>query len=195
MKKIAMCLVGAMTVLSLAACTPTAPKETKAQPIETAETKDGRAEKVPDPNAPELDLVSIYSGNDDATGLVVNMEGIEELDAQHIVDLLATAGVLEEGTVVNSFEVEGGEKAGPGVEVTEGAGGERIGTLDLSKVPESGTAGEQVILGSIGNTFIESFELDKLKLLVNGENYSSGHIEHGDEDYLTFISDYEKFKN
>lgn len=195
MKKITMCFVGAMTIFSLAACTPTAPKESPTQPIETAETKDGRAEKQPDPNVPELDLVSIYSGNDDATGLVVNMEGIEELDAQHIVDLLITAGILNEGTVVNSFEVEGGEKPGPGADVAEGAGGERIGTLDLSGVPESGTAGEQVILGSIGNTFIESFELDKLKLLVNGENYSSGHIMHGDDDYLTFISDYEKFKN
>lgn len=183
MKKITMCLVGALTVLSLAACAPTAPKETTTHPAETAETKDGRAEKVPDPDAPELELVSIYSGNDDATGLVLNMEGIESMDAQHIVDLLISAGVLEEGTTVNSFEVEGGEKAGPGVEVAEGAGGERIGTLDLSKMPSG--SNEKVILGSIGNTFIESFELDKLTLLVNGESYSGG-------GELTFISDYEK---
>lgn len=188
MKKITMCLVGAMAVLSLAACTPTAPKQTPTQPIETGETKDGRAEKTPDPNAPELDLVSIYSSNEEGTGLVVNMEGIEELDAQHIVDLLITAGVLEEGTTVNSFDVEGGEKAGPGVEVTEGAGGERIGTLDLSKVPDNAEK-EKVIVGSVGNTFIESFELDKLKLLVNGEAYT-GSTQGGE---LTFISNYETF--
>ena len=42
----------------------------------------------------------------------------------------------------------------------------------------------------IGNTFVENFELDSLKLLVNGDNYSSGHIEQGDDDYLTYNSKY-----
>ena len=49
------------------------------------------------------------------------------------------------------------------------------------------------MLNAIANTFIENYELDKLKLLINGENYESGHISHGDEDYLEFIDKYEKF--
>ncbi len=48
------------------------------------------------------------------------------------------------------------------------------------------------MLNSIANTFIENYELDKLKLLVNGENYESGHIIQGDEDYLEFSSDYKE---
>lgn len=196
MKKISICLVGAIAVVSLSACTPTSKKEmtTEAYPVEVAETRDARAEKTPDPDAPELDLVSIYVSNDDATGLTVYLEGIEKLDAQSLVDILITGGVLEEGVAVNSFDIKGGEKTGPGVDVSEADGGERIGTLDLSKAPVSGTAGEKVTLGALGNTFIENFELDKLKLLVNGETYSSGKILQGDEDYLTFIADYEKLK-
>lgn len=196
MKKFTMCIVGTIAALSLSACTPTPRNEVKNQtpPVETGETRDGRAEKTPDPDAPVLELISIYTANEDATGLTVSLEGIENLDAQSLVDLLIANGVLEEGTIANSFDIEGEEKPGPGVAKEETGSGERIGTLDLSKVPVSGTAGEQVILGSIGNTFIENFELDKLKLLVNGENYTSGHIMQGDHDYITFISDYEKFK-
>jgi len=36
------------------------------------------------------------------------------------------------------------------------------------------------MLNAIGNTFIENYELDKLKLLVNGENYKGTSITHGD---------------
>lgn len=194
MKKMALCFVGIIAALSLSACSPTKVPEETTQAPQTTETKDGRLDKTPDPNAPVLDLVNIYTPNADATGLVANLEGIETLDAQSLVDVLIAGGVLEEGTTVNSFDIKGGEKPGPGVDASQSGSGERVGTLDLSKTPVSGTSGEQVILGSIGNTFIENFELDKLKLLVNGKNYSSGHIEQGDNDYLTFITDYEKFK-
>lgn len=195
MKKMALFFVGMIAVLSLSACTPTPlPAETTQVPPETTETSDGKLDKTPDPNAPVLDLVNIYTPNADATGLVANLEGIESLDAQSLVKVLIAGGVLEQGTTVNSFDIKGGEKPGPGVDPSKVGGGERVGTLDLSKIPTSGTAGEQVVLGSIGNTFIENFELDKLKLLVNGKNYSSGHIKQGDGDYLTFISDYEKIK-
>lgn len=196
MKKIAVCVVGVLAACSLAACSPTEAKKpnTETPPIETMETKDGRAEKTPDPDAPVLEMVSIYSSNADATGLFLSLEGVENLDAESLVNQLILKGILSEGTEVKSFDIEGGEKAGPGVEVSPDQGEERIGTLDLSDVPESGTAGEAVILGAIGNTFIENFELDKLKLLVNGENYSSGHILQTDDDYLLYIDDYETFQ-
>ena len=44
------------------------------------------------------------------------------------------------------------------------------------------------MLNAIGNTFIENYELDKLKLLVNGENYKGTSITHGDGDYLVFAN-------
>lgn len=198
MKKLTVCLMGALMVISLAACSPTKKQEqsnvganvtTSRTPVqEPAEV----VEKVADPNAPVYDMAFIYYGNSDATGLEKSNEDVKVLDAQALVDLLIQHGVLEEGAIANSFEIEGGEKSGPGVEAPA-AGGERIGTLDLSAVPSSGTSGELVILTAIGNTFVENFELDKLKLLVNGENYSSGHIEHEDEDYLIYEDNYKDF--
>ena len=98
---------------------------------------------------------------------------MDKLTAQTLVDKLIEYGVLEEGTEVLKFDMADG-----------------VGTLDLSKVPSSGTAGETLMLMSIGNTFTENFELEKLKLLVDGKNYSSGHIEQGDDDYLQFEMDY-----
>ena len=163
MKKFIMCFVGAMLVLSLAACTPTPVKQSESatEPMVEASTG-GASDKVPDPNV-------------DATGLNQAMDAVDELTAQSLVDKLIEYGVLEEGTEVLNFDTKDG-----------------IGTLDLSKVPSSGTSGELLMLTAIGNTFTENFELDKLKLLVDGKNYSSGHIEHGDNDYLEYNRDYKK---
>lgn len=198
MKKFMICALGALAAVSLAACSPTKVESTTEASAERPEMvmqeTGGASDKVPDPNAPELDLVFVYSGNEDATGLVQDLEGVENMDAQTLVGLLIEKGILEEGTEAISFDMEGGEKAGPGVEAAETAEGERTGILNLSKIPSSGTSGEMVILSALGNTFIENFELDRLKLLINGENYSSGHISHEDDDYLTYLEDYGKFQ-
>ncbi len=197
MKKFMMCFVGAALMLSLAACTPTTKKQnTAGDKVDMGEVETqapgGAFDKVPDPTAESVDVVSIFSGNEDATGLKKTMTEVKELDAQSLVDKLIEEGVLEDGTKVLSFEVTGGSddtEAGPGSEKeasTEAS--EKIGTLDLSQVPSSGSTGDDLMLGAVGNTFIENFELDKLKLLVNGENYSGGHFEHGDDDYLEYYS-------
>ena len=97
-------------------------------------------------------------------------------------------GVLEQDTEALSFEIEGDEKAGPGMTTSSSDSKERIGTLNLSKIPTADGAKEQAMLNAIGNTFIENYELDKLKLLVNGENYKGTSITHGDGDYLVFAN-------
>lgn len=175
MKKIAMFLLGVAAVMSLSACTPTTEKQKQA-PETTQETV---AEKVPDSNAIPMEVMSVYFANEEATGLEKTMDAVEgeELTAQAVVDKLIEFGILDEGTTVISFDIK-----------------ENVGTLDLSQVPSSGTTGETLMLTALGNTFIENYELEQLKLLVNGENYSSGHIEHGDEDYLTYVKEYKEIK-
>lgn len=198
MRKIMICLVGAMTAISLAACTPTKIEPTESTRPANAEMQvqstGGAFDKVPDPNAPNLALVFVYSGNEDATGLVQDLEDVEVLDAPSLVNLLIEKGVLEEGTEVISFDTKGAEKIGPGVEVSETEDGERTGTLNLSKVPNLDAAQERIMLTALGNTFIENFELDRLKLLVNGENYSGTSVKQGDNDYLTYVEKYEKLQ-
>lgn len=178
MRKFVMFLMSAVLVMSLAACAPTQPKmeTTPPDPAMMAPTG-GASDKVPDPNAEPMEIISVYSQNDDGTGLNQAMDAVSELTAQALVDKLIEYGVLEEGTKALSFDVADG-----------------IGTLDLSQTPASGTTGETLMLVSIGNTFIENYELDKLKLLVNGKNYSSGHIEQGDQDYLQYEKDYKEIK-
>lgn len=181
MKRITMFFMGIMMVLSLAACAPTPDIQTPAAPAATAPSKaeeavtGGAGDKVPDPNAEPMEIISVYCANEDGTGLNQAMDAVTELTPQSLVDKLIEYGILEDGTKVLTFDTSDG-----------------IGTLDISKKPVSGTTGENLFLTAIGNTFIENFKLDKLKLLVNGKNYSSGHTKQGDKDYLDFKSDYKK---
>jgi len=201
MKKLIVYLVGALMVLSLAACKPTEVTETAPQgaqrnpdgitPEMVAESN-AAIKREADKTAPVYEMAFIFVPNSDSTKLVRQRVDLEEFTEQVLVDCLAENGVLEEDTMVNSFDIEGGEKAGPGMDADPAESGERIGTLDLSKIPEAGTAEETMMLKSIGNTFIENYELDKLKLLINGENYESSHTVQGDEDYLEFTDDYQE---
>jgi len=81
-----------------------------------------------------MEIISVYSSNEDATGLNQAMDAVDELTAQSLVDKLIEYGVLEEGTEVLNFDTKDG-----------------VGTLDLSKVPSSGTSGEMLMLTAIGN--------------------------------------------
>lgn len=199
MKKITALVLGVMMAVTLAACAPTEKSITSQgganTPLITPSVEETEmVEKIGDINAPVLAMVFVYYGNSNSTGLERIIENAEVLDAQALVDFLIQYKVLEEGTKVNSFKLEGGEKAGPGVDASKVGSGERIGTLDLSELSISGTSSEPVILAAIGNTFIENFELDKLKLLVNGKNYSGKEIVQGDEDYLLYEEKYKDFK-
>ena len=167
MKKIALYLAGALAVLSLAACTPTTEKQVKqTPPMETAETG-GASDKVPDPNVEPVDIVSIYSQNQEKTGLNKEMDSVEKLEAQALVDKLVEYGQLPEGTKAISFEMK-----------------EKVGTLDLSDLPQLDEKDMALTVISIGNTFIENFELDELKLKVGGTDF---------ED-LTFDTGYKELK-
>lgn len=178
MRKFIVFLMSAMLMMSLAACTPTQPKmETTAPDPQVMASTGGASDKVPDPNAEPMEIISVYSQNNDATGLNQAMDAVDELTAQGLVDKLIEYGVLEEGTKALKFDMADG-----------------TGTLDLSQVPSSGSTGDLLMLTAVGNTFIENFELDKLKLLVNGENYSGGHIQLGDNEYLEYVKDYKEIK-
>lgn len=178
MKKFIVFLMSAVMMMSLAACTPTQPKvETTAPDPQVMASTGGASDKVPDPNAEPMEVISVYSQNDDGTGLNQAMDAVSELTAEAMVDKLIEYGVLEEGTKVLKFDKKDG-----------------TATLDLSKVPDKGSNGDLLLVTAIGNTFIENFELDKLKLLVDGKNYSGQQIKQGDNDYLEYVKNYKNVK-
>ena len=57
--------------------------------------------KVP---GPEEVTISVYSINDEGTGLIQNMDALEELTEQGLVDKLIEYGTLDEGTTIISLD-------------------------------------------------------------------------------------------
>ena len=206
MKKLAVYAAGMMMALSLAACSPTKVEPTKAQTENQAGEKNGEnlspdgltpeearalnqpavdpKTETPDPNAEVMESVLVYMLNDEGNGLKTEMEDAETVDADTVAALLVEKSILDEGTTVNSCDISGGEKAGPGVDASETGSGERVGTLDLSQLDPYAS---KAVLCAIGNTFCENFELDSLEILVNGEAYSGENL---DGDVLTYVEDY-----
>lgn len=175
MKKAIMCFIGAMMILSLAACTPTTEKN-KTGEVKQTQAANGVADKQPDPNAPDLDIVSIYRIGDDGK-IVGTMDAIEERTPQVLVDLLIQYGVLDEGTKSLSFEEVGKvEEVGPGVVVIPGLDidnsiGE-TGILDLDQAPVE----DDMKMQAIANTFIENLNVLNLTIQVNGETVKEGLV-------------------
>ena len=44
----------------------------------------GASDKVPDPNVEPMEIISVYSSNEDATGLNQAMDAVDELTAQSL---------------------------------------------------------------------------------------------------------------
>ncbi len=202
MKKTVICFIGTLLALSLAACSPTkvsgTPEGGKKNPEgltpemaqeQQQQQKDSK-EEGPDPDAPVLQNIMVYWPKEDRSGLDKVMSNAEEVTGETVLEKLIECEALDVGTVLNSFEIEGGEKAGPGVQAGE-TGGERIGILDVSDIFALETAVETVMVTAIVNTYIENFELDKLEIRINGEAIQSSLVTDG---YLYFNENYEKIE-
>ena len=177
-------LIGAMAVMmavSLAACTPTTEKQKKQTTQAAKDTQEivpqstgGASDKVPDPNVMPVAVVSIYHGGD-SDSLVQDMDS---LDTEGLDDKLIEYGVLTQGTKVLSCDIQGKEE-------------DSVGTLDLNQAESAEGVSDEMFLTEIGNTFTENFELGKLKLKVNGGNYQGSSIKQGDNDFLSYRTDYD----
>ena len=55
---------------------------------------------------------------------------------------------------------------------------------EFINLDEVGAESEDLILKSILKTFAEVYDVKKIRITVNGENYESGHIEMEDGDYF-----------
>jgi len=170
MKKAIMRFIGAMMVLSLVACTPTTEKN-KTGEVKQTQATNGIADKTPDPNAPNLEILAVYQLNSEGTGLTYAMEGIEEMTPQAVVDLLIEAGVLAEGTTSLSLETEGKvEEVGPGAVVVPGMEIDNSypehGILNLSQFPKDN---QELKLQAVANTFLEGFNIARFTIQVNGD--------------------------
>lgn len=181
MKKIVMGLLGAMMILSLAACTPTTEKnktgEMKAQQEEVTETTEDSGpgvvkDRPVDKDAPDLTMVSIYSFSEDGSKIERTMDSVETLDAQSLTDLLIQYGVLDDGTKAENFTTEGStasKEVGPGVSgdttMAEKA------TLELSQFPSEN---QEKALQAVADTFCENMDVASITIQAGGETLAEG---------------------
>lgn len=172
MRKIWKVILGVMVVFSLAACSPTTDKSATMESNSVTETTaKEKVEKLPDADAIDMKLASIYYPN--GTGLKQAVDGVEELDAKTLVSMLITYGVLDEGTEVLEFETEGKREeqiSGPGeakvVSLFDSA------VLDLSQIPEG--IDDLLLETAIVNTFTESMNIQELTIKVDGVELVTG---------------------
>lgn len=65
---------------------------------------------------------------------------------------------------------------------------QNIGVINFSKEFYNfnlGSYGELLMLNSIAKTYIVNFNLDKFKILIEGNEYESGHISFNKDEYFT----------
>lgn len=184
MKKLFAGIVLGTVAAVLAACAPTTTQNTETAASAVQETvpmtTGGASDKVPDPNVAPVAVISVYHGSDVEDGVFQDMDALdtEELDPQGLIDKLTEYGVLTEGTQVLDFTVTGEEGSGEAV-------------LDLNQLVSGEDCSDQKLLIEVGNTFIDNYQLQSLKIKVNGENFSGKEIQQGDDDVLEYESDLE----
>ena len=169
MKKIyyPICLASVGALLLFSGCSST-PSQTQAQTVEettavqfeTAETG-GAADKVPDPDAPKLYIVSVYFPSEHTGGIMKDLDAIATADGGLLWYKLVEIGAVEGDFI--SYTQEG-----------------KVGTIDLTGFDLSSPSQKACLT----NTFIENFELDSLNVLIDGAASEDGQN-------LQYFVDYE----
>ena len=137
---------------------------------------------VPDTESVELPVeeteegiaIPVYSGDDQAEHLVRQTVYVDEINEQTVMAELARALGLGEGPGVRSL--------------TFGMhGGDRVAMLDMNRafadyLDRLGTAGEQIVMGSLTNTFLDCYQCDLLMITAEGKVLETSHSIY--EEYL-----------
>ena len=150
--------------LLLAGCAPSRPVEQAAPTTATQEETT---------SAPAQMSITLYLPNDNADGFVTRdvtlpreapgdvTEQLIQMNslAEDIMEQLVQAGALPEGVRVLSMEG---------------------GVLDLNSefltfLNTMGTSGEYVVMGSVVNTYLTAFGLDRITITVEGKVPETGH--------------------
>lgn len=114
--------------------------------------------------------ITIFIPNDNADGLNKKEVTVNHLTAYSIVNALSDNGVVPKATKALKFDVKN-----------------KIGYLDISSSIydlNSGSSAETLMLDSIRETFLKAFNIEKIKLTVDGKPYTGRHIEVSPDDFL-----------
>lgn len=166
--KILMLLTAAVMAFTLCACGKT---ETVIIPPKNSPTVESSAPAESEkPEAPAESpipeyVVNIYYGDENAENILYEGLVINELSPQTLLDELYRKGVFSAPVTAGSFTVDN----------------YNVIHLDLdsafgSQISAMGTSGEQMMMGSLVNTFLDAFDADGLSLTVEGKILETGHV-------------------
>ncbi|WP_052356554.1 GerMN domain-containing protein [[Clostridium] dakarense] len=152
--------------ISLVGCSSTSDLN---QVIETPESEDFSKNNEGDV------LATIYTSDSSAENIINKEVTLKELSADSLFNELKKQKVINENTLLNSYN-------------SYKENNQVVGIIDFSKEFYDfnlGSSGESLMLDSIAKTYIDNFKLDKFKILVNGNEYESGHILFEKDDFFT----------
>ncbi|WP_101773890.1 GerMN domain-containing protein [Peptostreptococcus faecalis] len=120
--------------------------------------------------------ITYYTFDINSEKMTPHTKKVDEVSVGNIITELVKEKVLPEGTKVNTAKVN---------EVD----GVRIISVDVNSNFinfDQGSSSELLTLQAFANSLIKSFHVEKVKLTVDGKNYSSGHIVLEEGEYLNF---------
>ena len=165
---------------------PETSKETDSESTETKDTteekdgKDSEAEKKEDTAEKAEDTtketesaesqeeqLTLYLPNENANGWDVTKNQMEQITPDIIIGQLVGAGAIPDSVTVVSFGEDQGENG-------------LILKLDLSSnfaegLLNMGTAGEYLTMGSVVNSFLDTYQADGIEITAGGNVIETGH--------------------
>lgn len=108
--------------------------------------------------------------------LTENTRSVDSISVGNIVKAMIDSKILPEGTEVKSAKVTD-------------IGGTRTIVVDMNEKFvnfNQGSTSESLTLRAFANSLIKTFKVKQVKLSVDGENYSGGHIALKDGEYLKY---------
>lgn len=148
---------------TIAPSAPPRPTEPAAAVTEAPTGAPTEAPTVAPTQAPSL-TITVYHGDDNAEKILAEEVSVAEINETTVMEALISAGVLRDGTAVNSMT-----KNGDHLEVD-------FNQAFADLVCSMGTSGEYIIVGSTVNTFLMAFNAQSMFFTVNGEILESGHV-------------------
>ena len=138
-----------------------------------AEKKEDTAEKAEDTTKEteseesQEEQLTLYLPNENADGWNVTKNQIEQITPDIIIGQLVGAGAIPDSVTVVSFGEDQGENG-------------LILKLDLSSnfaegLLNMGTAGEYLTMGSVVNSFLDTYQADGIEITAGGAVIETGH--------------------
>lgn len=142
-------------------------KDSEAEKKEdTAEKAEGTTKETESEESQEEQL-TLYLPNENADGWNVTKNQIEQITPDIIIGQLVGAGAIPDSVTVVSFGEDQGENG-------------LILKLDLSSnfaegLLNMGTAGEYLTMGSVVNSFLDTYQADGIEITAGGAVIETGH--------------------